>query len=106
MDKTVETVIVGIFAALSLIISVLQFKEKGFVFNNAYVFASKRERETMNKKPYYRQSAIVFALIFAMFFCIFLECILSSGWIWMVGTAFAAAAIIYAIVSSMKKISE
>ncbi len=105
MDKAVAAVLLGMFSALSLVISVLQFKEKGFVFNNAYIFASKQEREKMDKKPYYRQSAIVFGLIFAMFFCGFLECILSTGKLWIGEAAFAAAAIIYAVVSSIKEIS-
>ncbi|EFF68226.1 hypothetical protein BUTYVIB_01494 [Eshraghiella crossota DSM 2876] len=30
------------------------------MFNNAYIFASKQERETMNKKPHYKQSGICF----------------------------------------------
>ena len=37
--------------------------EKGFLMNNAYIYASKEEREKMNKKPYYRQSGIVFMFL-------------------------------------------
>ena len=37
--------------------------EKGFLINNAYIYASKEEREKMNKKPYYRQSGIVFMFL-------------------------------------------
>ena len=35
-------------------ISARQFAEKGFLFNNAYLFATKDERAKMEKKPYYR----------------------------------------------------
>lgn len=42
------------------VLSYRQFNEKGFLFNNAYIFASKQERETMNKKPHYKQSGICF----------------------------------------------
>ena len=36
---------------------------KGFLFNNAYIYANKKEREQMNKKPYYIQTGIVFILL-------------------------------------------
>ncbi|MBF4691515.1 DUF3784 domain-containing protein [Fusibacter sp. Q10-2] len=42
----------------AFIISYMQYKEKGFLFNNAYLYASKKERNEMNKKPHYRQSAL------------------------------------------------
>ena len=48
-------------------ISARQFAEKGFLFNNSYLFAAKEERADMNKKPYYRQSAVVFCLLSAVF---------------------------------------
>lgn len=36
---------------------------KGFLFNNAYIYANKKEREQMKKKPYYIQTGIVFILL-------------------------------------------
>ena len=48
-------------------VSVMQFHEKGFLWNNAYIFASKEERRKMDKKPYYRQSGFVFMLIGIIF---------------------------------------
>lgn len=47
----------------AFIISILSFREKGFLFNNAYIFASAESRKSMDKKPYYRQSAIMFAAV-------------------------------------------
>ena len=61
-----EIVPASILFAVSIFLffmSVRSFMEKGFLFNNAYIYASKQEREKMNKKPHYRQSAIVFLLI-------------------------------------------
>lgn len=52
----------------ALILSYFQFKEKGILLNNAYIYATKEERRTMNKKPYYRQSAIVFFQIGIIFY--------------------------------------
>ncbi len=75
MGKIICAVFCGILAIACLVISVMSFAEKGFLFNNAYIWASKKERETMDKRPHYRQSAIVFALLAAVFACITLECV-------------------------------
>lgn len=69
MKEIIVAIVCGILAIIYLVISIMSFKEKGFLFNNAYIWASKQEREKMNKKPYYRQTAIVFALIAFIFFC-------------------------------------
>ncbi len=37
------------FIAGAFVISVRSFKQKGFLFNNAYLYASKQERDTMDK---------------------------------------------------------
>ena len=65
-----EIVPASILFAVSIFLffmSVRSFMEKGFLFNNAYIYASKQERAKMNKKPHYRQSAIVFLLLGLIF---------------------------------------
>ena len=62
MEK-VMTIILGILSVILFTISLLHMYEKGFLINNAYIYASKEEREKMNKKPYYRQSGIVFMFL-------------------------------------------
>lgn len=84
------------------VISVLQFMEKGFLFNNAYIYATKQEREKMDKSPHYRQSGIVFAFISAIFLCIAIEGILETGWMWWIQGALIVAVLVYAIISSIK----
>ena len=92
----------GILAVISLILSVRAFMEKGFLLNNAYLWASKQERETMNKKPHYRQTAIVFALLFALFLCLALETVMETGWL-RIGAGFLCATLVgYAVRSSWK----
>ncbi len=103
MAEVIGAIMSGVLAVACLVISVMQFKEKGFLFNNAYIGASKQQREAMDKKPHYRQSGIVFALCAAIFFCVALECILLTDWLWFIIDALAVAVLIYAIVSSMKK---
>ena len=62
MEK-VMIIILGILSIILLSISLMQMYEKGYLINNAYIYASKEEREKMNKKPYYRQSGIVFMFL-------------------------------------------
>lgn len=68
-----------VFAIAFSVISLMSFQEKGFLFNNAWIWASKQEREAMDKKPHYRQSAIGFALCAAEFWIMALECVLATG---------------------------
>ena len=56
----ISAVILIIISAALFTLSFFQFKEKGFLFNNAYLYASEEERKKMNKKPYYRQSGNCF----------------------------------------------
>ena len=99
-----EIIIASIPFALSVFLffmSVRSFMEKGFLFNNAYIYASKQEREKMNKKPYYRQSAIVFLLFGIVFLLLALAVLLEAYWISFVGVAVVIVTLIYAIVSSI-----
>ena len=91
-----------LLSVICAVISVFQFNEKGFLFNNAYIFATKQEREKMDKSPHYRQSGIVFAFISVMFLIIAVECILKTGWLWWIEGALGASVIVYAIASSVK----
>ena len=99
-----EIVAASILFAVSVFLffmSVRSFMEKGFLFNNAYIYASKQEREKMNKKPYYRQSAIVFLLFGIVFLLLALAVLLEAYWISFVGVAVVIITLIYAIVSSI-----
>ena len=99
-----EIIIASILFAVSVflfLMSVRSFMEKGFLFNNAYIYASKQEREKMNKKPHYRQSAIVFLLLGIVFLLLSLAVLLEAYWISFVGVAVVIITLIYAIVSSI-----
>ena len=99
-----EIIIASILFAVSVFfffMSVLSFMEKGFLFNNAYIYASNQEREKMNKKPYYRQSAIVFLLFGIVFLLLALAVLLEAYWLSSVGVAVVIITLIYAIVSSI-----
>ena len=99
-----EIIVANILFAISIfafIMSVRSFMEKGFLFNNAYIYASKQEREKMNKKPHYRQSAIVFLLLGLIFLLNALATLLKVNWIFYIMVTVIIVTITYAIVSSI-----
>ena len=105
--KIVCTLIVFALAIGAFVISYLQFKGKGYLFNNAYIWASEEERRRMDenkesKNPHYRQSGFAFLLIGIIF--LVLAAHFATGWKWMYAV-FALAviiAVVYAVVSSVK----
>lgn len=101
MGKIIGAIILGVLAIICFVVSYLQFNEKGFLFNNAYMYTSKQERETMDKKPYYRQSGILFSFIGIIFAINTTDLILQTGWLFYMVIGFAIIASVYAIVSSV-----
>ena len=72
------------------------------MFNNAYIYASKEEREHMNKKPHYRQSAIIFLLLGVLFLLNGANALFGLGWLFWLVIIIAVGTIVYAIVSSIR----
>ena len=105
--KIVCTFILFALAIGAFVISYLQFKEKGYLFNNAYIWASKEERRKMDenkesKKLHYRQSAVVFLFLGISFLAI--AAYFATGWKWIYAVFGLAViiAVVYAVVSSVK----
>ncbi len=103
MEEIIIAVICALLGVAALIVSTRQFMQKGFVFNNAYLWATKEERSRMDKRPHYRQSAIVFALFTAFFFIMAVEMLLDTIWLSGLACLVIIAAVVYAIVSSVKQ---
>ena len=95
-------IIAFVFAVVAAFISARHFVQKGFLFNNAYIWASKEERDKMDKKPYYWQSAIVFCLLGAVFLVIGISIVLQNYKIQLFEIPLMIAALIYAVVSSIR----
>lgn len=102
ISKILVLAFLFLLMAASFGISYFQFQEKGFLFNNAYLYASEEERRTMNKKPYYRQSGIVFFLVGFIFLLNILELLLAMSWLFYLILLLCAITLIYAIISSIK----
>lgn len=101
MRGIVGAIMLVAIAIVCFLISYFQFNEKGFLLNNAYIFASKQERETMEKKQHYKQSGVVFLLIGFLFLINSANMILQTDWLFYCVIMIAVAAIVYAIVSSI-----
>lgn len=97
-----EIILCLILATAAYILSICQFKEKGIPLNNSYLYASKEERSKMNKKPYYRQSAIILGIIGIIFTLFAIQLITSLDQIFYFIIVVLAIITAYAIVSSIK----
>lgn len=101
MGNFILTFIVFTISVVMFIISFRSFKEKGFLFNNAYIYASKEERKTMDKKPQYRQSAVAFLGLGILLFLVAIDMLFKTGWLFYVEILCIAIVLIYAVASSV-----
>ncbi len=100
MEYLAGVIVLGVITVICVIYGILQLNGKGFLFNNAYIFASKQERETMDKKPYYKQTGIIFLMIGMIFLINTLALAFQKSWLFCLIVPVALAAIVYAIESS------
>jgi hypothetical protein len=96
----VALVLVAVALVLAYL-SIRSFMGKGLLLNNSYLYASKQERERMNKKPYYIQSGVVFALFAVLMLVNAVEALLHTTWLFIVVMALVVVTTLYAILSSM-----
>ena len=102
MENIVAAVVLGIIALGFYLFSILQLCGKGPLLNNAYLYASAKERESMNKAPHYRQSGIIFGLLGTLFAVLAADALLETGWLFRCGMGLMAVTVLYAIVSSAR----
>ena len=93
-------------SAACIAVGARQLAEKGYLFNNAWIYATKKERESLNTKPYYRQSGIVFCLLGLLFTLIGLHAILQDSRLLWLEAALVVGTIAYAILSSLRIMKE
>lgn len=97
----VGAIILFSIALFSFVMSIRSFMEKGFLFNNAYIYASKKEREDIDKKPHYRQSGIVFLCLGLIFLLNGFNLIFKTDLVFYLVIIIATLTLIYGIVSSI-----
>ena len=97
----IASIIFFILSFVLLVISIRHFLQKGFLFNNAYLYASKEQRETMDKRPYYRQSAVVLLVLGITFALNGIQLLTKMHFIFWLELILFAGVLIYAIVSAV-----
>lgn len=102
MSNIIIAIVLFIVSLGAFLVSARSFMQKGFLFNNAYLYATKEEREKMNKRPYYRQTAIVFLLIGIIFLLLGIDVLIKISWLSYVTIMLAVVTLIYSIVSTVK----
>jgi len=101
MEDIAVAIILLIVSVLLFIVSIRSFLEKGYLFNNAYIYASKKERETMDKTRYYRQTAVIFSMMGIIFLLLGLAILLDIFWITYIAEAVVLVILVYAVASSI-----
>ena len=102
MGELITLIIVLFIAVILLIFSIMSFLERGLLLNNAFLYASKEEREKMDKKPYYKQSAIVFCILSVVFIVIAFQILLKNDILFLLEIPLIMSVIIYSIVSTVQ----
>ena len=95
--ELVIAILMFVIAGILILLSIRSFLERG-----SYIYASKEERDSMNKKPYYRQTAIVFCLLSLVFIIIGLSVLLRNSKIELFQIPVIASVIAYAVVSTKR----
>ena len=101
MGSTIGAIILGIVSLVCLIFGIRQLCGKGFLFNNAYIYATKEERQKMNKKPHYWQSGIILILISIIFAIDAIETVLKTGRLFYLVIALVIITLVYSVISSV-----
>ena len=100
MEKVILAIILGIVSSVCFVISFLQLCEKMTLLNNTYIYSSKSQREAMDKKPYYKQSGVIFGLVGIIFLLNTIEAILQTNWLFYLVMLVTVATIVYAVAST------
>ena len=95
------TIIIFASAAFCLVLSVRSFRQKGFLLNSAYLFATKEERKAIVWKPYYIRSGVAFLSASIIFALIGIGVLLRHESIFYVVLIIGVAVVVYAIVSAV-----
>ena len=91
-----------VMAVVSLIFSVLGFMGKDMILDDAYIKASKEEREKMDKKAYGLQGSIIFLFLFVITLCNILRAVLHIPLFTYAAFVIGVIGIAYAIISHYK----
>lgn len=100
--RIVFTIIYLIMPLLFLILGILQLLGKGPCLNNAYIYATKEQREKMYTRPYYIQTGVVFLLSFVALSVLAVSYILDKWWLDIFQIPIVIAILVYVFVSEKR----
>ena len=93
--------VIFVIALLCMMTGMLQLLQKGPLINNAWIYANAEQRRSMDKKPHYIQSGIVFMMIGIQFLMLGLFCVTKLYGFLYAEFAVLGAVTVYAIISSI-----
>ncbi|MBR0146944.1 MAG: DUF3784 domain-containing protein [Eubacterium sp.] len=94
-------IIFFVITAGLVLLGITQLLQKGKLLNNAWLYANEEERRTMNKKPYYIQSGIVFVMIGIQFLMLGFFTLTKMKLFLIAEFVILSLVVIYAVVSSI-----
>ncbi len=102
IGEWITVFLVFLVAGGLLLLGFRHSREKGFLLNNAYIYASEEARQKMDKKKYYKQSSVVLYLLGILFVMIGISVFFQNRIILLLEAALITGTIIYAIVSTVQ----
>lgn len=100
MSNITAAILYGVVAIACMVVTFRSFNEKGFLLNNAYLYATKEQKMTMNKRPYYRQTAICFAILTVFFIVDLIDALVKTEFLIWIQSVLLIGLAVYALVSS------
>jgi len=101
IDSIVVSILFGVPVVLLFFIAYRQHKEKGFIFTNAWLYASSKERENMDeriKKREYRVGRNVFFMLGVLLSLLAVSLSFEISWLYFPMGFLAGSLIYYAII--------
>ena len=102
--KLIPFIITLAISVVCFLIAYFQAKERGPVFTNAYLFASKEERERLDRTPEYRLAKTVFLVFGIVFLILSVEVLMDWKWLAYILAGMIIALVVYVIAVTMKKL--
>lgn len=102
MSDMIFAVITGIISVILFIYVSFTVRGKGIILSNTYLFASKEERDKIDKKAEYHLVSVVFGILAAIFAFLTAYIITSREICLYIVFALCVCDIVYAVKESMK----
>lgn len=100
--QIIFAIIIGLISISLLIYSFFTSKEKGPIFSNTYLLATKEERKKIDKSAEYHLVTVVFRILGIVFLILTVNILTSWSWLYYIIGILITVLIIYAIKESIQ----